>query len=112
MLGLDRVRRHMKNIQIIDGADNCVYDVFAATETEFRLIFKSNTNIAFINEVYMNGDKLKLDKAFEKIWKRRLNKQEINGIHGTIFYELDFKKAFYPARLDEEAVNPDGSALR
>jgi len=34
------------------------------------------------------------------------------GIHGTLFYELDDKKQYYPTRRDEEAVNPDGSQLR
>jgi len=29
----------MKNIQVIDGALNSVYDVFSATEYEFSIIF-------------------------------------------------------------------------
>lgn len=28
----------MKNIQVIDGAMNCAYDIFAATDEEFKLI--------------------------------------------------------------------------
>jgi hypothetical protein len=31
---------HMKNIQVIDGAANAVYDIFAATAEEFALIFQ------------------------------------------------------------------------
>jgi hypothetical protein len=34
------------------------------------------------------------------------------GIHGLLFYRCDPKKVYYPTRLNEEAVNPDGSALR
>jgi len=34
------------------------------------------------------------------------------GMHGTLFYELDFKKPYYPTLRDEEAVNPGGSRLR
>jgi hypothetical protein len=102
----------MKNIQIIDGAENCVYDIFAATDSEFLLIFGSNTNIGFIDEIYANGNTPELDKAFEKIWSRPIKKNEVLGIHGTIFYELSSKKIYYPSRRDEEAVNPDGSALR
>jgi hypothetical protein len=102
----------MKNIQIIDGAENCVYDIFAATEEEFALIFLGETDIAFIDEVYARGDKNVLHAAFDRIWKRRLKKPEILGIHGTIFYELDQKKTYYPTRKDDEAVNPDGSRLR
>jgi hypothetical protein len=29
----------MKNIMVIDGAENCVYDVFAAPDDDFALIF-------------------------------------------------------------------------
>lgn len=102
----------MKNIQVIDGADNCVYDIFAATEEEYGLIFTAGTDVAFINEVYARGDSTLLDDAFNCIWKRRLRKTDVQGIHGTLFYELDGKMAYYPTRKDEEAVNPDGTSLR
>ena len=35
----------MKNIQVIDGARNCVYDIFAATEEEFALIFPADQDV-------------------------------------------------------------------
>ncbi len=102
----------MKNIQIIDGALNAVYDIFAATDDEFDLIFKNDTDIAFIDEVYKGGDEEVLDIAFDNIWKRRVRKRDAMGIHGIIFYELDHKKVYYPTRRDEEAINPDGTKLR
>ena len=64
----------MKNIQNIDGAKNCVYDIFQATDAEFGLIFSTGTDIAFIDEVYDRGDNEVLDQAFECIWKRRIRK--------------------------------------
>lgn len=102
----------MKNVQVIDGAQNCVYDIFAATDEEFSLIFPEGTDIAFIGEVYATGDRQALDAAFEKIWARRIKKRDAQGIHGILFYELDEKKVYYAARQDEEAINPDGSCLR
>ncbi|MEZ5662215.1 MAG: hypothetical protein R3E94_01630 [Burkholderiaceae bacterium] len=102
----------MKNIQVIDGAQNCVYDIFTATDEEFALVFPDGTDIAFIDEVYAKGDTQLLDAAFKKIWQRRVKKAEAQGIHGIIFYELDVKKAYYPTRRDEEACNPGGYALR
>lgn len=41
----------MKNIQVIDGAINSVYDIFVATDEEFLLIFPEEQDIAFIDEV-------------------------------------------------------------
>lgn len=102
----------MKNIQIIDGAQNCVYDIFSVTDEEFALVFPDGTDIAFIDEVYTNGGRQMLDVAFKNIWQRRVKKSDAKGIHGTIFYELDEKKVYYPTRKDEEAINPDGSKLR
>ncbi|QGZ65753.1 hypothetical protein FAZ98_25355 [Paraburkholderia acidisoli] len=102
----------MKNIQIIDGAVNCVYDLFAATEEQFALIFPGDTDIAFIDEVYERGDAVLLNAAFKAIWQRPVKKKAANGIHGTLFYELEQKKAYYPTRKDDEAINPNGSLLR
>ena len=102
----------MKNIQVIDGARNCVYDIFAATEEEFALIFPADQDVAFIEEVMARGPEAQIDQAFGRIWELRIPKRDAMGIHGLLFYELDEKKQYYPTRIDEEAVNPDGSLLR
>lgn len=102
----------MKNIQVIDGADNCVYDIFVATDQEFALIFQEGQDIAFIDEVYARGAQSELDAAFANIWKNRIPKIQANGINGVLFYELPLKKVYYPTRRDEEAINPNGSLLR
>ena len=102
----------MKNIQVIDGADNSVYDIFAATEDEFALIFPEGQDIAFIEEVMARGPEHTLSEAFTRIWERRVPKCEAMGIHGIVFYELDHKKQYYPTRRDEEAINPKGTRLR
>lgn len=102
----------MKNIQIIDGAVNCVYDIFAATDEQFDLIFPAGTDIAFIDEVYDRSDEVSLDATFSEMWNRPVKKKQVVGIHGTLFYEFEQKKKYYPSRKDDEAVNPDGSNLR
>ena len=102
----------MKNIQIFDGAENAVFDIFEATDDEFALIFPAETDVAFIDEVYESQPRDALDAAFAAIWKRRVPKRQAMGIHGILFYESEYKKVYYPSRRDEEAVNPDGSRLR
>jgi len=102
----------MKNIQVIDGALNAVYDIFQATDQEFSLIFPPGEDIAFIDEVIARGVRAELDAVFTRIWKRRIPKARAMGIHGVVFYELDHKKRYYPTRRDEEGVNPDGTPLR
>ncbi|NGZ86392.1 hypothetical protein [Duganella aceris] len=102
----------MKNIQIFDGAENAVYDIFAATDEEFALIFSPSTDVAFIDEVYEQQSAEILDTIFTAIWQRRVQKSQAMGIHGILFYENEHKKVYYPTRRDEEAVNPEGSQLR
>jgi len=55
----------MKNIMIIDGAENCVYDVFAAPDDDFAIIFPEGTDVAFIEEIERRPD------ADRVTWKRR-----------------------------------------
>ncbi len=102
----------MKNIQIIDAADNCVYDIFSATDEEFDLFFPKGTDIAFIGEIYERESHDSLEVAFSELWKRRVPKISAVGIHGIIFYENEHKKEYYPSRTDEGACNPDGTRLR
>ena len=41
----------MKNIQIIDGADNCSYSIFEFSDEEFSAIFLVGQDISFIEDV-------------------------------------------------------------
>ena len=107
-----RERGLVKNIQVIDGAQNCVYDIFAATDEEFALIFPPGQDIAFIDEVVDRHPEPLLTQALNHIWTRRIPKVDATGIQGILFYDLDAKKAYYPTHRDEEAVNPDGTRLR
>lgn len=104
----------MKNVQMIDGAENCVYDIFATTDDDFETIFPNGTDIAFIDEIYdrkLNNAE-ELDRIFQEMWSRPIEKRDVHGIHGIIFYELDHKKIYYPTRKDAEAINPGGTRLR
>lgn len=102
----------MKNILVIDGAENCVFDVFAATEEEFSLIFAPDTDIAFSEDIYIHGNVAAVDNAMQRMWTRRIKKCDAVGIHGTLFINLPERKALYPTMRDEEAINPDGTRLR
>lgn len=102
----------MKYIKVIDGADNCVYDIFGCTDSEFALIFPQGPDVAFIEEVYPRGDSQLLDSALNIIWFRRQIKSEVQGLHGLLLYGLETKKVYYPNRGDADANNPDGSRER
>ncbi len=96
----------MKNIQVIDDADNCVYDVFQVEDADFLKLFGSDTDIAFAEDFELRDD---LVPVFKRLWINRIPKVDVHGIHGTFFVALAHKKAYYPSRKDEEAMNPERS---
>jgi len=102
----------MKNIQVIDGAVNAVYDIFAAPDEVFALVFPPGTDVAFIEDIERRPNAKVTFDALNTIWKHRVPKAQAMGIHGVLFYGLYSKRQNYPTLRDEEAINPDGSRLR
>jgi len=91
----------VKNIQIIDGADNATFSIFQATDQEYAEIFLDGRDIelaaAFCERV---GD----DRASEilgPIWDRPILKRDAMGIHGTLYYDWDHRRESLPATLRE-----------
>ncbi len=95
----------MKNVQVIDGANNCTYSIFSFTEEEFEVIFpEPGQDIEFIEDVIERIGNDKLGAILKPVWQRIVAKKDVCGIHGTLFYELEFKKKYYPTKKDSEMV--------
>ena len=98
----------MKNIQIIDNADNSTYSIFQATDEEFAEIFtKPNQDIIFSEEI---KNTKRIGSIFNEIWKRPVLKQNAMGIHGMILYHSAHRRKYYPKSrrlidMDDSAVN-------
>ena len=93
----------MKNIQVIDGANNCSYDIFAMTDDEYGILFPTpGQDIEFIEDVIGRVGDQRLGEIMRSVWKRPIKKPEVTGIHGTIFYELLWKKKYYPNKRDDD----------
>lgn len=93
----------MKNIQVIDGADNCVYDIYQISTEDFDTIFPElNQNIEFIEDLEKRIGIEQITELNSRIWNNRISKSEVNGIHGTLFYQLLEKKIFYPNKIDPD----------
>jgi len=94
----------VKNIQVIDGADNCTYNLYAATEEEFEEIFPNGANVEFIEDYFDRVGEKRAIEITSNLWKRLVNKGEAQGIHGTLFYQLLHKKRYYPTKKESEMV--------
>lgn len=94
--------RRMKNVQVIDGAENCTYSLFAVTERDFALLFPDRQDVAFIDEILSRMQADRAEVVLAKLWSRPVLKSAARGIHGTLFYELNVKKRYYPTRKEVE----------
>jgi hypothetical protein len=93
----------MKNIQVIDGASNCSYDIFAMTDEEFRILFPSpGQDIEFVEDAIDRTGNDELGEIMRNVWKRPVKKPDVTGIHGTLFYELLWKKKYYPNKRSDD----------
>jgi hypothetical protein len=92
----------VKNIQIIDGGLNCTYDIYAATDDEFKLIFLDETDVEFAEDVFDRLGEQVATELMRQIWTRPVARKDVIGIHGTMFYQLEKKKRYYPTKKQSE----------
>ena len=77
----------MKNIQIIDGAENCTYDIFSIDEMNFEVIFPDGQDIEFAEDLQQRLGLKNTNDIFNQLWKNKADKKTIDGIHGTLFFQ-------------------------
>jgi hypothetical protein len=76
VLRAERDENEMKNIQVVDGALNCVYDIFQASDDDFAQIFGNESDIAFGEDFQGRDDLL---PVFERVWRGRVPKVQAQG---------------------------------
>ena len=95
----------MKNIQIIDGAENCTFSIFQATDEEFSLIFPGDRqDIEYNDDISKRRNAREVDMVLNNIWQRPIRKQDAMGIHGTILYGFKNHRLYYSDKR-EDAVH-------
>lgn len=93
----------MKNIQFIDGAENCAYDVFSCREDDFRLAFPANgQNVEFIEDLVDRLGEQDAGEFVSRISSHPIRKSAANGIHGTLFFGLGYKRKYYPNKKESD----------
>jgi len=92
----------MKNIQVIDTADNATYSIFQVTDEEFALIFPGHGQDLEMPEVVFKrlGQKQATD-LFAAMWQRPILKSQVQGIHGTLFQDYFPKRRHFPTSKRE-----------
>lgn len=107
----------MKNIQGIDDAVNCTYEVFGIDDEGFALLFPDGTDIEFEDDVFARLGAEQAAAVLERRWRTRQDKKTIHGIHGTFSFGslCEEQRPFYPTKRTAEdwllpAISPDRTA--
>jgi hypothetical protein len=95
----------MKNIQVIDGAQNTTFSIFQATDDEFALLFpEPRQDMQYAEDLLALPQQEAVTAALSRIWERPIRKQDAHGIHGTLLYELERYKTWYPEKREDAVV--------
>lgn len=86
----------MKNIQVIDGADNATFSIFQATEAEFELIFPDCRDMELAEDLVARLGEEAAGNALSGVWQRPVLKRDAMGVHGTLFYEWGNRREHLP----------------
>jgi hypothetical protein len=87
----------LKNIQVIDGAVNCEFPVYAATNDEFDAIFPlPDQDLELIEDFIARIGDERARTVLEAIWGRPVDKKKLSGIQGTLFYEREADRSHFP----------------
>jgi hypothetical protein len=93
----------MKNIQVIDGALNCTFSIFEATDEEFAVFFpEPGQDVQYAEDLPPRVAEM---LGAHPMWERPIRKRDAHGIHGTFFFGLERYKSVFRGKR-EDGVDP------
>ena len=101
----------MKNIQIIDGAINSVFEVYEVDDTIFYEIFGDDKDVVFWSNLtkYLDDSddpREEVWKFWQKVYSCRKDKKIIHGIHGTLHLDgSNGDKECFPGGKESLVIN-------
>jgi len=97
----------VKNVQVIDGAENCGYSVYSVSDQHFDILFPdTGQDIEFSEDLFERVGHDVANKILSSMWNARVEKPALEGIHGTIFFGLSERKTYYPTKRESDLDGP------
>ena len=98
----------MKNIQIIDGADNATFSIFQATPEESGTIFpQRGQDLEVVDNYFARVGEAEAHLVLCAIWERPIHKPDFQGLHGTLFMTTPKKQSTCRKLSESWIVTPD-----
>jgi hypothetical protein len=87
----------MKNVQVIDGAENSVFEIYAVSDEVFARLFPNGADIAFAE------DHLNSDPIWNGFYSNPVDKKSVSGIQGTLHLRKRKELSqFFPTRREAD----------
>ena len=96
----------MKNIQVIDGAENANFSIFQATDEEFSAIFPADLDMELMEDFITRVGGERAVAVLEPIWNRPVLKRHAQGIHGSLFCNWGQRRQYIPTTKREVDLEP------
>lgn len=91
----------MSNIQVIDGADNATFSIFQTSPEDFVALFPSGQDMEFAEDVVGRIGEARAKQIFDAMWERPILKRDVDGIHGTLYFNYASKRRAVPTSKRE-----------
>jgi len=96
----------VKNVQVIDGAGNSVFEIYAVSDDEFDVVFKKGTDIAFPEDVAQRIAEEYGETFWNSFYRNRVDKKRVKGIHGTLHLSGSCcRKEWFPTLQESEVID-------
>ena len=87
----------MKNIQIVDGAINADYAIFAASDADFSTLFpQPGQDIELVEDFITRMSERESNRILTTLWTAPIDKKSVCGIHGTLFFNVPQNHDHFP----------------
>lgn len=107
----------MRNIQIIDRADNATFGLFQTSAEDFAQLFPGERqDMEFAEDVVERMGEAAAGSVMKRLWERPIMKRDAMGIHGTLYYGYAELRHLLPvtkreADWNESAINIEQRTL-
>jgi hypothetical protein len=98
----------MKNMQIIDGAENCSFSICSVDDNDFAIIFPQlGQDIEFIEDLFERIGNERAAALVQRATTQRIQKKKAMGIDGTLFFGMPQRRKYFPNKRDDDIKKPD-----
>ena len=89
-------------MQVIDGAENCIFGIWAVSLEDFEVLFPGDGQDMEFAEDFLEREPERAQEIWDRVWLCPVDKKTVAGIQGTLFCGLAARKKYFPTKREGE----------